>query len=44
MKTIKAARTSAEVATMAGRTLRDPKSTPTEKSIAGSALRQRRVD
>lgn len=44
MKTNKAPRTSARVASMAGRTLRDPKSTAVEKSIAASALRQRRVD
>lgn len=35
-------RTSAEVASLAGKTLRDPNSSAAEKSLAGSALVQRR--
>jgi hypothetical protein len=35
-------RTSAEVASLAGKKLRDPNTTKEEKSLAGSALVQRR--
>jgi hypothetical protein len=35
-------RTSPKVASLAGKTLRDPKSSAAEKSLAGSALVQRR--
>lgn len=35
-------RTSWEVASLAGKTLRDPSSTAVEKSLAGSVLVQRR--
>jgi hypothetical protein len=42
MKRFKKFRTSPEVATLAARTLRDPNTSKAEKSLAGSALVQRR--
>ncbi len=39
---VKNVRTSAEVATIAARTLKDPRASSIEKSLAGSALSNRR--